>query len=30
MEQAKKLQPLDLLKIYGDIAFEWHLYRNIA
>lgn len=25
MDQAKKLQPLDLLKIYGDINFEWHL-----
>lgn len=25
MESAKKLQPLDLLKIYGDISFEWSL-----
>ena len=28
MEQARKLQPLDLLKIYGEIAFEWHLQSD--
>lgn len=28
MESAKKLQPLDLLKIYGDISFEWSLLED--